>query len=135
MSSRVLIVEDDIFIAMALESLVGELGHDVAGLAATRREALALGPDADLALVDLNLKDGPTGAEIGRALAAEGVTVVYMSADPAQLGEGVPGTIGVIAKPATDRELTAVLDYAVAVRRCAAGVPPGRLRLFSAEAA
>ena len=98
------------------------------------RRAMELAGDAEVAFVDLNLVDGATGVELGRALAGRGVTVVYMTANPEQLGKGVPGTIGVIAKPADNTELRQVVDYAIAVRRSAETTtrPPRSLKLFSA---
>ena len=92
--------------------------------------------EPELAFVDLNLVDGATGVEVGRALAARGITVVYMTANPAQLGNGVPGTIGVIPKPVDNNELRQAVEFAVAVRgRTENAVqPPRRLRLFGSAA-
>ena len=132
MSSKILVVEDEIFIAMAFEDLLYDLGHEPIGIAPDSRRAMALASQAELAFVDLNLADGPTGVEVGRALAARGVTVIYMTANPEQLGEGVPGTIGVISKPADNNELRQAVDYAIAVRRRTNARPPVRLKLFGA---
>jgi CheY-like chemotaxis protein len=132
MSTRVLIVEDEIFIAMALESLLEDLGHHPIGIAADSRQAMALADQAELAFVDINLRDGPTGIEIGRRLVARGVGVVFTTANPDMLGDGVPGAIGVISKPASNAELRQVIDYALALREPAdaAASPPQRLKLF-----
>jgi len=135
--SKVLIIEDEVFIAMALESLLEDLGHQSLGIAADSRQALAMAEDADLAIVDVNLADGPTGVETGRRLAEEGVAVIYMTANPEQLGAGVPGTIGVIAKPAADSELRQAIAYALGTRDGAGRimVPPRRLTLFGIRVA
>lgn len=131
MSCRVLVVEDEIFVATEIESVVQDLGYLPVGIAQDSRSALELAPEAELAFVDLNLIDGPTGIEVGRHLADHGVTVLFMTANPAQLGEGVPGTIGVLPKPVNDVELKQAVEFAVAVRNRAPGaVPPRRLRLF-----
>ena len=90
MSSKVLVVEDEIFVAIEFENLLYDLGHQPVGIAADSRKALALAEQAELAFVDINLVDGPTGIEVGKALADLGVTVVYMTANPGQLGDGVP---------------------------------------------
>ena len=42
MSSKVLVVEDEIFVAIELESLLHDLGHQPVGIAADSRQALAL---------------------------------------------------------------------------------------------
>ncbi|OEO32364.1 hypothetical protein VW23_012035 [Devosia insulae DS-56] len=134
MSCKILVVEDEILVAIEFENLLYDLGHQPVGIAADSRQALALANEAEVAFVDLNLVDGPTGVELGRALAGRGVTVVYMTANPEQLGKGVAGTIGVIAKPADNTELRQAVDYAIAVRRNAEATaqPPRRLKLFSA---
>jgi CheY-like chemotaxis protein len=131
MSCKVLVVEDEIFVAIEIESLLQELGHQPVGIAADSRRAMELGGDAELAFVDLNLVDGPTGIDVGRRLADHGVTVMFMTANPGQLGRGVPGTIGVLPKPVNDRELRSAVEFAVAVRNHETGVePPSRLTLF-----
>jgi len=132
MTCRILVVEDEIFVATEIENVVAELGHTPIGIAADSLSALTLAADAELALVDLNLRDGPTGPELGRTLAHKfGVTVVFMTANPAQLGDGVPGTIGVIAKPVMEEELKQAVSYAIAQRRRMPADPPARLRLFA----
>lgn len=132
MSCKVLVVEDEIFVATEFESLLFDLGHEPVGIASDSRQALALADQAELAFVDLNLVDGATGVEVGRTLAARGITVVYMTANPAQLGSGIPGTVGVIPKPVDNNELRQAVEFAVAVRRRAQAEvqPPRRLRLF-----
>lgn len=125
-------VEDEIFVATEIEHVIEEMGHVAVGIAANQRAALALASETDVALVDLNLQDGPTGSEIGHILAqTHGVTVLFMTANPSQLGPGIPGTIGVLPKPVTDRELRAAVSYAVARRQAADATPPQRLQLFN----
>jgi CheY-like chemotaxis protein len=129
---NVLVVEDEIFVAIEIESVVAELGYRPIGIAGDRKSAMGLAGQAEVALVDLNLRDGPTGRDIGRTLAEDyGVTVVYMTANPSQLGAGVPGTVGVIAKPVMDEELKQTVRYAVAVRHNDPAEMPRRLRLFA----
>jgi DNA-binding response OmpR family regulator len=129
---RILIVEDEIIVATEIEYVVADMGHEAVGIAADQKSALAKASEIDIALVDLNLRDGPTGATIGKILAqTHGVTVVFMTANPTQLGDGVPGTVGVLPKPATERDLRDVVDFAIARRVAAEAKPPKRLRLFS----
>lgn len=131
MARSVLIVEDEIFVAMEVQHVLTEMGHIPVGIAANRREALELGQDVDIALVDLNLRDGPTGIDIGRQLAARGATVMFMTANPAQLGDGVPGALGVVPKPVSEPELRAAIQFVVAVReRALPPQAPRRLKLF-----
>ncbi|HLV83457.1 MAG TPA: response regulator [Devosia sp.] len=136
MTCRILVVEDEIFVATEIEHVIEEMGFTPVGIAAEQRSALALASAAEVALVDLNLRDGATGITIGRILAqTHGVTVLFMTANPAQLGEGVPGTIGVLPKPVTDQELRDAVSYAVARRRAAEMAPPRRLHLFGPSGA
>ena len=131
MKRRVLVVEDEIFVATEIEHVIEEMGLFPAGIAFDERSALALASQAAVALVDLNLLDGPSGIRIGKALAeVHDVTVVFMTANPAQLGNGVAGTLGVLSKPVSDGDLRAALTYAVAWRDGIAAKPPARLRLF-----
>jgi CheY-like chemotaxis protein len=134
MSCKVLLVEDEIFVAIEIESVLQDLGHLPIGIAADSRRAMELATGAELAFVDLNLVDGPTGIDLGRRLADNGVTVLFMTANPAQLGDGVPGTIGVLPKPVNERELRSAVEFAVAVRNRKEGVaPPSRLMLLQPQ--
>lgn len=131
MTRKILVVEDEIFVATEIECVIEEMGYTPVGIAADERTALSLAHEADVALVDLNLQDGPTGIRIGHILAqTHGVTVLFMTANPSQLGVGVPGTVGVLPKPVTDQDLRAAVAYAVARRDAAEATPPARLRLF-----
>ena len=60
LASKVLIIEDEPIIAMDLENLVTELGHQVVAIAATRDEAVAKAKSErpGLVLADINLGEG-----------------------------------------------------------------------------
>jgi DNA-binding NarL/FixJ family response regulator len=135
MTARILIIEDEAIVAMELRFVLEDLGHEVVGSAADARSArnLVKEMDVDLALVDIHLSDGPTGVELGRALAQEdGVTVLYMTANPGMVRDGVAGTIGVLSKPADERAVQTAVDYALRRRK---GEPvdyaPPELQLFA----
>src|SRR5471030_1400064 len=73
-ATDVLIIEDETFIAMDLESLVKNLGHNVIGVARTHSDAIALAKNRKpgLILADIQLADGSSGLdEIGRASCRE----------------------------------------------------------------
>lgn len=132
MTSKVLIVEDEIIVAMEIEQTIMDMGLDPVGIATDQASALRLASETDVALVDLNLRDGPTGSTIGRILAqTHGATVIFLTANPAQLGDGVEGTVGVLTKPVTERDLRDAVSYAIARRNEAKANPPHRLRLWS----
>jgi CheY-like chemotaxis protein len=131
MTCRILVVEDEIFVATEIEHVIEEMGYSTVGIAPDKKTAMALASETDVALVDLNLRDGPTGMAIGEALAhAHGITVLFMTANPQQLGDGIPGTVGVLPKPVTDSDLRAAVAFAVAQRQAGEATPPRRLQLF-----
>ncbi len=131
MACRILIVEDQPLIALCLEEAVIELGHKPAGMASNMSKALALGANADVALVDVDLLDGPTGPEIGKTLAENDVSVVFMTGNPACLGDGVQGTLGVISKPLMDSEMVQAIEYAVARHEHRLAACPRRMIEFA----
>ncbi|HEU0045383.1 response regulator [Sphingomonas sp.] len=99
MSRTALIVEDEIFVALDLERILTDAGYHVVGIAADRREALEVAGQCAFAFVDVNLRDGLTGPLIAQRLAAEhGVRVVFVTANPSQIGEGSPA-LGFVRKP------------------------------------
>ena len=96
---KVLIVEDEGIIAWDLESMVLDNGFEVAGLARTEIEAITLARKADIALVDVQLADGPTGPQIARTLIDQyGIEVVFMTGNP-ELVISFEGAVGVVTKP------------------------------------
>jgi CheY-like chemotaxis protein len=96
----ILIVEDEMFLALDIEHILKSGGYTVAGIAADRAEAMAAANGASIAFVDVNLRDGPTGPGIARDLAERyGITVVYVTANPSQIGARARGAVGVVAKP------------------------------------
>ena len=135
MPARILIIEDEALVAMELRFVLEDLGYDVVGLAADAESArnLVRETDVDLALVDIHLSDGPTGIALGRELGQQqGVTVLFMTANPGMVRDGVAGTIGVLSKPTDERAVQFAVDYALRRR---AGRPvefaPPELRLFA----
>ncbi len=113
-SLRVLIVEDEALLAMELEALVEEAGHSVAGWAISSEEALKMADEveADIALVDVHLIDGPTGVDVAEYIAARDLSaVVFMTANPKRIPENFVGAIGVIAKPYTMNGVKSALRY------------------------
>lgn len=133
MTSQIMIVEDEFLIAMELEQIVGNLGYDCIGVADDTASAIDLvAKNPDIALVDVNLSDGPTGPIIGARLANEyGVKVVFVTANPMQLGDGIEGTLGAVTKPVEIELLKDVLNYLVEVTKDNDAVqPPPRMKLF-----
>ena len=130
--ARILIVEDEMLVAFEVEALLTDLGHDVVGIAPDLETAMALADQpVDLALVDLNLRDGLTGPEIGQRLCEQkGVAVLFVTANPRILGNGIAGTVGVLTKPTDEHAVRAAVDYALRARVGEPAEPPAGLTIF-----
>lgn len=78
MSLRILIVEDEMTIALLLEDMVTDLGHQPAGLAMRLPQALQLAEseDLDLAILDVNL-DGRLSFPVAEVLERRGVPFLF----------------------------------------------------------
>ncbi len=129
-----MIVEDEFLIAMEMEQIVANLGYDCIGIADDTASAIELvAKKPEIALVDVNLSDGPTGPVIGSRLANEfGVKVVFVTANPKQLGDGIEGTLGAVTKPVEIDLLKDVLNYLVDVSTNGDEVePPPRMKRFN----
>jgi CheY-like chemotaxis protein len=76
---RILVVEDEMMIAMLVEDMLGELGCVVVGPANTLAEALELAgteSDLDAALLDVNLGGQPV-FPVADAIRAKGVPSIF----------------------------------------------------------
>lgn len=139
MPAAILIVEDEFLISMEMEEVLRDLGHEPVGIADSLDTALAAAQGdgrIDMAMVDVNLADGATGPEIGRRLANDfGIEVVFVTANPAQLGPGVEGTLGAMEKPVEVRQMGAVIDFVLGRSGGNAPPPPPALKLFGEDQA
>ncbi|MDF1598340.1 response regulator [Mesorhizobium sp. YIM 152430] len=111
---KIIIVEDEALLALELEGLIEDSGNVVVGWATNLAEAMILVDEneADIAFVDLNLSDGPTGIKIAEYIRDSGRSLaVFMTANPRSLPENYAGAIGVISKPYTMSGLIAALTY------------------------
>jgi len=132
MDKKVLIVEDEMLIALDLEDMVESNGLQVAGIANTMARALAAAPYAKIALVDINLSDGPTGPAIGRVLAEQyGIAVIFMTANPEAVADGVKGTLGVLRKPVQPGMVAQTLKYALGRLTGQLAAVPTDMRIFA----
>ncbi|OYY72888.1 response regulator [Sphingomonas sp. 28-63-12] len=101
--ARVLIVEDEPIIAMDIETIVRDLGHDVTGVAVTRDEAVALAMEdrPGLVLADIQLADDSSGIDAVKDILAQfAVPVIFITAFPERLLTGErPEPTFLITKP------------------------------------
>ncbi len=111
---RVLVVEDEALLAMQIEQLLLEAGHEPVGHALEASEALEIARDArpDLALVDIHLRDGLTGPEIMRALTRDhGAAGLFLTANRRLVPADFAGAVGVIAKPFSEHAFLQALGF------------------------
>jgi DNA-directed RNA polymerase specialized sigma24 family protein len=121
--SDVLIIEDEPVIAMDLEALLEELGHNVVTIARTQREALAAIEYhmPGLVLADIRLADGSSGLDaVNEILAFCQVPVVFITAYPEQLLTGDrPEPAFLITKPYRAEMVKVVVSQALFFNRVA----------------
>jgi CheY-like chemotaxis protein len=99
----VLIIEDEPIIAMDIEELVSNCGHNVVGVATSEAEAVALAERhrPGLILADINLGDGGDGTSaVARIMQHHYAPVIFVTAYPERLltGDAVEPAF-IITKP------------------------------------
>lgn len=103
---RVLVVEDEMLVAMNIEDMLLDLGHEVAGLASRLEPALSLASEGrfDLAMLDVNLAGQPS-FPVADILIARGIPFLFAT------GYGAKGIAPayrghpVLQKPFRERDL------------------------------
>ena len=120
-ATDVLIIEDETFIAMDLESLIKNLGHNVIGVARTHADAVALAKNKKpgLILADIQLADGSSGLDaVNELLRTFEVPVVFIPAYPERFLTGErPEPAFLISKPFQPAMVSAVASQALFFQR------------------
>lgn len=121
--ARVLIIEDEPIIAMDIEHVTMDMGHEVVEIVDTRDAAVEAarrhGPD--LVLADIQLADGSSGIDAVKDILGEReAPVIFVTAYPERLLTGTrPEPTFLIAKPFVDATLKATISQALFFRRTA----------------
>jgi len=120
-ATDVLIIEDEVLIAMDLENLVQSLGHQVIGVARTHTEAIGLSAKArpGLILADIQLADGSSGVEaVNDLLDNFQVPVIFITAYPERFLTGKrPEPAFLVSKPYEPSTVSALLSQALFFER------------------
>ena len=130
---KILLAEDDMLIAMDMQMMLEDAGHDVIGPAATVAQGLSLAEAdmPDVAVVDIGLKNGDSGIDLARHLRAWDVPVVFVSGEPTRAYEGRDVAIAFLPKPVMPHDLVESIAVVAAI---AAGAPvperPNLLEVF-----
>lgn len=109
--SRVLLVEDELLIAMMLEDKLRELGYSIAGVASTVAGGLEMlrNTAPDMAVVEFKLADGNCDVLLTE-LRARRVPVVVVTAARIDRADARFAHIDVLEKPVDMAKLAVVLD-------------------------
>ena len=115
--AEVLIIEDEPIIAMDIEMIVRDLGHNVTGVAVTRSEAVAQARQSPptLVLADIQLADDSSGIDAVKDILAEfTVPVIFITAFPERLLTGSrPEPTFLITKPFQRSTVKAAISQAL----------------------
>lgn len=126
------------FLAMDLEAKIEALGQRVVGMAPDAEQALAIAESAgpDLALVDVNLRDGLTGPQIASELVKKfKVMVVFVTGSAESIPPDCSSALGVITKPWAPKTIEQLIPFVNAYRseqRPVLALPPVHMRLAPA---
>jgi CheY-like chemotaxis protein/pimeloyl-ACP methyl ester carboxylesterase len=111
---KVLIIEDETFSAMNLESLVRNLGHTVIGVATTHSDAIAIARDnrPDLILSDVQLADGSSGLDaVNEIYKDAALPVIFITSYPDRFLTGErPEPAFLLAKPYQPAMVSALIS-------------------------
>ncbi|WP_045835841.1 response regulator [Hyphomicrobium sp. 99] len=116
-ATNVLIIEDELLIAMDLETIVTSLGHTVQDVATTKSEALAAVKRQmpGLILADVKLADGSSGLEAAKEIVSEReVPIIFITAYPEKVLTGErPEPTFLISKPFQRDTVMAIISQAL----------------------
>jgi CheY-like chemotaxis protein/DNA-directed RNA polymerase specialized sigma24 family protein len=116
-ATSVLIIEDEPIIALDIEGLVRDLGHEVTGIARTHREAVSMVKSRapGLVLADIQLADGSSGLDaVNQILTEIEVPVIFITAFPERLLTGEkPEPAFLITKPFRPEAVKAAISQAL----------------------
>jgi PAS domain S-box-containing protein len=119
LKARLLVVEDERLVALALEKCLTQLGHEVAALATVGREAVRQAEELqpDLVLMDIRLKGDMDGIEAAiRIHNTLNIPILYLTAysDDSTLDRAREAhPYGYILKPFEERALKSAIEVAL----------------------
>lgn len=124
---KVLVAEDDLLLADALEEALVAAGYHVCGIAGTEAEALdlAYAHRPDLAVLDVRLARDGLGTTAGAALHAIGrIGILYATGSPDSAALRSARGVGSIGKPYRLADMLAALLLVREVMATGAATPP-----------
>lgn len=114
---RVLVVEDEGMIAMAIEDILNQMGHRVCGTAGTESDAVAAShrSNPDLIIIDGRLRIGSGILAMRKILSHSYVPHIYISGD-SLVAETLDRGAVVLQKPFSEAQLGGAITRALAAR-------------------
>ncbi len=116
-ATDIMIIEDDSLVAFDIERLATELGHNVTGIARTRKEAVDIFEKTwpKMVLADIQLADGSSGIEaVNDILRVASVPVIFITAYPERLLIGERAEqVFVVTKPYNPDVVKAMISQAL----------------------
>ena len=112
-NKKILIVEDEIIIALDIQRKIEKLGFNVCGVATTGKEAIQIANEMkpDLILMDIVLKGDMGGAEAAKTIHSQNnIPIVFLTA---QLDDNMLKEIEIVdylPKPIKDTELQTIIE-------------------------
>lgn len=109
----VLIVEDQLLLAMTVRDALEDHGYRVLELAIRRQEALDTVAETrpDLALVNIELADDDDGSVLAAELTAMGIPVVFISGQTSRIDLSREAAIASMPKPYSPEDMVLAVDY------------------------
>ena len=113
---RILIVEDEFFIALDTEAALTELGHSSVGIAVSCEQAVDIAgrERPDVVLMDIRLAGGRDGIDAAEEILTRfGIRSVFVTADTDPLTRrraAAVDPVGILEKPLSLERLCATLD-------------------------
>ena len=110
---RVLIVEDEMLVAMLVEDILGELGFEVAGTCTHLDDALKLAASeaVDFVILDVNL-DGKRSFPVADILRARKIPFIFATGYGSKVLEAEYANVPTLAKPFMFGDVQQVLKKA-----------------------
>jgi CheY-like chemotaxis protein len=110
-SLRVLVVEDEAMVAMLIEDLLEDMGHDVGAVVSRMQDAMDVAQNGtfDLAILDVNL-DGQPSYPIAEILKGRGVPFAFATGYGAKGLEPAFSGTPTLAKPFARADLQKLLS-------------------------
>ena len=108
---RVLIVEDEVILALDFSDMISELGYEVVGPALTLDQGLELAEveRIDCALLDVNLGGGMTSRQIADSLRGKDVRLAFVTAYNRDYVDFAREDEEIVRKPPSHATLTRLL--------------------------